>query len=179
MLRSFRMITFGLLACHAAACSTLSPEQRAVACAQTDWQRYGENDGRLGLATSERSGDFRSCADVGQPVDLTAYQTGRARGLESYCTAENGYRVAYEGRSYAQVCPPAMETDFLHGYERGLKDRPALTLSPSIGIGIGTGGARTRVGVGVGIGLFNGHFGRYRGRSSYRARHCTPSRFCW
>ncbi|MEM1299796.1 MAG: DUF2799 domain-containing protein [Pseudomonadota bacterium] len=173
MLRWFRTITFGLLACHVAACSNLSPEQRAATCAQTDWQRYGENDGRLGVATSDRAGDFRSCANVGQPVDLTAYQTGRARGLESYCTAENGYRVGYEGRSYDRVCPSATEPDFLQGYERGRQDRPALAISPGIGIGIGSGGVRTRVG--IGIGLFSGHFGR----NHYRLRHCTPGRFCW
>lgn len=172
MLRWFRIITFGLLACHAAACSTLSPEQRAAACAQTDWQRFGENDGKLGIPTSDRAAEFEDCAELGQIADLTAYQTGRSRGLETYCTAENGYRVGYEGRAYDNVCPPATETDFVQGFERGRDERPAIAISPGIGIGVGTGGVRTRVGVGVGIGLFSGygHFGRRHGRFR-RFRH--------
>ena len=177
MLRWFRIITFGLLACHVAACATVSPEQRAAACAQTDWQRFGENDGRLGVATAERADDFEACAGVGEPADLTAYQTGRTKGLEAYCTAENGYVVGREGRGYDKVCPPATEPDFLQGYDRGRAERPAIALVPGIGIGIGSGGVRTRIGIGIGLGRYHGSrhvFGRYG-----HPVHCTRSRYCW
>ncbi|MFK7941366.1 MAG: DUF2799 domain-containing protein [Paracoccaceae bacterium] len=173
MLRMFRIVTFGLLACHVAACATVTPEQRAATCAQTDWQRYGENDGRLGVPTSDRASDFEDCSGAGQPVDLTAYQTGRAKGLQTYCTAENGYQVGYEGRSYDKVCPKSSEQDFLQGYERGREERPAVAIVPGVGIGIGSGGVRTRIG--VGIGLFSGHYGRSR----HGYRHCGINRFCW
>lgn len=152
-----------------AGCATMTPEERAQACQATDWQRFGENDGRLGVPTSERADDFQDCADAGAPADLVAYQAGRRAGLVEYCTAENGYRVGYEGRRYRKVCPTDSEQDFLQGLAQGRKERP-VTVRPSFGIGIGSGGG---VGVGIGIGLFNG-FGHDR-----NCRWRPYGRGCW
>ncbi len=164
MLRTPIQITVCLLACLAAGCSTLSVEERTAACAATDWERFGQNDGRLGVTTADRASEFEDCNQLGQPVDLAAYQAGRAQGLTEYCTAPNGYQVGYDGRRYENVCPPALEQDFLQGYERGREDRPSYAVYPGIGIGVGSGGVRTRVGVGVGIGLFGANYGYGRCR---------------
>lgn len=150
-------------------CTTLSPQERAEACSQTDWQVYGENDGRLGVPTSARQEAFSDCAEVGQPVDLAAYQTGRANGLVEYCTPENGFRVGYEGRRYYNVCPPALEASFRQGYERGRRERPAVSVYPSIGIGIGSGGG-VRGGIGIGVGSFGIGPGHYWGRRHWYNR---------
>ncbi len=152
------MLSSAGLAILLSACATMSVEERTAACAGTDWQKYGVNDGTLGVPSTDRNGKFSECAELGHPADLVAYQTGRSEGLISYCTVENGYTVGYEGRDYDNVCPGATEADFLQGFERGRADRPAYALSPRIGIGIGSGG-RTRVGIGIGIGLFSGHYG--------------------
>ena len=148
-----------ILSCTAvlSACATLQPEKVAEECAATDWQRFGLNDGRLGVTTASRASAFEDCATVGQPIDLAAYQTGRSEGLVHYCTAENGYQVGYDGRRYQKVCPPTLEPDFLQGYDRGREDRPAVALYPRIGIGIASGGrVRTGIGIGIGIGSFFG-----------------------
>lgn len=139
------------------ACTTLAPEQVAQDCAGTDWERFGLNDGKLGVSTEERVGKFGDCAEVGQPADLAAYQLGRSEGLLSYCTTESGYRVGYDGLRYRSVCPPTLEPDFLQGFEKGRKDRPAVALYPRIGIGIGSGGGRVRTGIGIGIGIGSYH----------------------
>ena len=157
MTRTFRIIAVAFLAGLVSACATMTPKERAAACSATDWERYGQNDGRLGIPTSSRAGDFEDCAEVGKPVDLAAYQAGRSAGLESYCTVENGYQVGYDGRRYQKVCPPTLEPDFLQGYDQGRKERPAVALYPNIGIGIGSGGrVRTGIGIGIGIGSFYG-----------------------
>jgi len=109
----------------AAACTTLTAEQRIAACQATDWVSYGENDGILGVATAARAEKFADCAALGYPADIAAYQAGRAEGLGSYCTVENGYEVGYAGRRYSKVCPPELEPGFLQGYEQGGKERPA------------------------------------------------------
>jgi len=154
-------ITLGLIACLAAGCTSLSVEERSAACTATDWHRFGLNDGRLGVPTSDRSDQFADCTELGKPADLAAYQSGRGEGLLVFCTAENGYKIGYEGRRYENVCPPAIEPDFLQGYERGRKDRPAYALYPSIGIGVGSGGVRTRVGIGIGLFSGCGYGGRH------------------
>lgn len=160
MLSWCRVFTFGLLACHVAACSHLPPEERAATCASTDWTRYGENDGRLGVANTERADHFADCSGLGHAPDLAGYQAGRAIGLETYCTAQNGYRVGYEDGDYEGVCPPTVEPAFLRGFEQGQRERSFYAFWPRIRIGIDTGGVHTRIGVGqgVGIGFFSGYF---------------------
>ncbi len=122
----------------AAACTTLTAEQRIAACQATDWVSYGENDGILGVATAARAEKFADCAALGYPADIAAYQAGRAEGLGSYCTVENGYEVGYAGRRYRKVCPPELEPGFLQGYEQGGKERPA-DYYPYYGFGFGYG----------------------------------------
>jgi hypothetical protein len=120
----------------AAACTTLTAEQRIAACRATDWASYGRNDGVLGVATSGREEKFADCAALGYPADIAAYQAGRAEGLGSYCTVENGYEVGYAGRRYRKVCPPELEPGFLQGYQQGRKERPA-SYYPYYGFGFG------------------------------------------
>ncbi len=147
-----------------AGCTTVPPEQRAAACASTDWQRYGINDGKLGVPASERVDRFQDCAELGHPVDTAAYQAGRAEGLREYCTVENGYDVGYQGRRYDDVCPPELAPDFLQGLAQGREARPSYSLYPGLGIGIGSGGVRTGIGIGVGVGGFYDDDYYYRDR---------------
>lgn len=147
----------------AGGCSTLSVEERTAVCANSDWYRFGVNDGTLGVPSSERGSLFAECSEFGHPVDASAYQAGRAEGLKEYCTVENGYQVGYSGRRYEQICPPDLEPDFLQGYAQGRDDRPSYAVYPNIGIGIGSGGGvRTGVGIGIGVGNFYGNDCYYR-----------------
>jgi len=123
----------------AAACTTLTAEQRTAACRATDWASYGQNDGVLGVAAAERAERFADCAELGYPADLAAYQAGRAEGIGSYCTVESGYEVGRSGRSYENVCPPDSEPGFLQGYEKGRDDQPAGYLHAGYGYGYGYG----------------------------------------
>lgn len=152
------VIAIGALA-MLAGCTTVPPEQRAANCAQTDWHRYGVNDGMLGVPGSERADLFADCTRLGQPADIARYQTGHEEGLKQYCTAENGYEVGRQGRRYHDVCPTELEPDFLQGLAQGRRERPAYGVHPSIGIGIGSGGG-VRSGIGIGIGGW-GYGGRY------------------
>jgi hypothetical protein len=152
-----------LAALGAAACTTLTAEQRSAACQATDWADYGRNDGLLGVATAARADRFADCAALGYPADITAYQAARAEGLATYCTLENGYEVGYAGRRYRKVCPPEQEPGFLQGYEQGRKERPA-DYYPYYGFGFGYGYSRYP---------YFGHQFGYRGHrhDRYRRHH--------
>jgi hypothetical protein len=148
----------------AAACTTLTAEQRGAACRATDWASYGQNDGILGVATAERVEKFTDCAELGYPVDIAAYQAGRAQGLESYCTVENGYEVGRSGRIYENVCPADSQPGFLQGYEKGRDDRPTRYLYPGYGFGYGFG-----YGYGYPYPYYGfGHAGRHHGFRHHR-----------
>ncbi len=153
----------------AAACTTLTAEQRSAACQATDWASYGDSDGRLGVATAEREKKFADCAELGYPADLAAYQAGRAAGLSTYCTVESGYEVGYAGRRYRKVCPPELELGFLQGYAQGVAERPAVEVYPYYGFGFGYGYSSYRY-----FGYRFGHRG-HRGYRGYR-RHQRPQR---
>ncbi len=157
-----------LLATLAIAACVAAPEERAAACRATDWHRYGVNDGRLGVAAAARDAKFADCRSLGTAADTTAYAAGRTEGLASFCTAESGYRQGHAGRRYRKVCPPALEPDFLHGYELGRRERPSFFLVPGFSIGVGGGGVRSGVGIGVGT------YPYYHGRPCWSGwyRHC-------
>lgn len=106
-----------------AGCTRVPVQEPAEVCPAADWHEYGRNDGLLGVSAEARIELFAECRALGHPPDLDAYQAGRAEGLREYCTVENGYQVARQGRSYRDVCPPELETGFLQGYEQGRKDR--------------------------------------------------------
>lgn len=120
------------------ACATASVAERTAACQATDWASYGENDGVLGVPVGQRDKRFADCAELGHPADIAAYQAGRSRGLQTFCTLESGYEVGYSGRRYRNVCPKELEVSFLQGYEQGRRDRP-VTFYPSVGFGFGYG----------------------------------------
>jgi hypothetical protein len=154
MSRLFLALGLGALAL-AAGCATVPPEERAAACAQTDWYQYGVNDGVLGVPVSDRVDSFEDCTELGHPADVASYEAGRAEGLREYCTAESGYDVGYSGRRYEEVCPPELEADFLQGLAQGRDERPYYAIYPSIGIGIGSGHGHGGVGIGIGVGGYS------------------------
>jgi outer membrane murein-binding lipoprotein Lpp len=88
-------------------------------CAAADWRMIGYEDGLRGFP-ADRIGAHRvACAKHQITPDLAAYVEGRDRGLVEYCQPRNGYRVGLNGGGYANVCPAATETGFVHGYRWG------------------------------------------------------------
>lgn len=155
---------FGILvACGAAGCASLQQTDHTAACTAQNWERFGENDGRLGINTQDRIELFEDCNLLGQPADIAAYEAGKARGLSVYCTLENGLNVGQSGRPYAGVCNGQEELDFLQGYDVGASrysaDRPVSYVYPSLSIGLG-----------FGYGSY-GYYGFYPAYRSYRHGH--------
>ena len=98
-------------------------------------------------------------------AEIAAYQAGRAEGLRSYCTLENGYEAGYAGRRYRDVCPPELEIAFLQGYQQGRKERPR-DYYPYYGLGFGYGYSRYPY-----FGFRFGHRGYYRRHGNRGQRH--------
>ena len=134
-----------------------SVSERSAACS-TDWRAYGVTDGQLGIPASDRTDFFEDCRKLGIPVDVAAYQAGRAEGLMTYCTAESGYQAGRERRKYDDVCTGQGDIAFRQGYARGREDRPrgGGGIYPTIGLGIGGGSRRTYGGIGIGVPLYYG-----------------------
>jgi len=96
-------------------CASLSKNQ----CLQANWYEIGNRDGSLGKPRSLFQSHYDACLEYGVHADRQAYYRGRAEGLQSYCTYDNGLAQGKLGKSYKQVCPPGLEADFLAGFEKG------------------------------------------------------------
>jgi Spy/CpxP family protein refolding chaperone len=96
-------------------CATMSEDE----CLAGDWGRQGYADGRSGQPTSRLDAHTEACAKYGVVPDARSYYSAREDGLREYCTPARGFQVGREGSSYAGVCPPALEADFLPAYHDG------------------------------------------------------------
>lgn len=96
----------------------VSPAKRA--CIETDWKRVGYEEGRQG-SLAERSALQRDrCIREGVPPDTAQYEQGRKKGIEKYCTADNGYALGVKGDAYQGACPPELKRPFVDAYQKGL-----------------------------------------------------------
>ncbi|MDD2868775.1 DUF2799 domain-containing protein [Neomegalonema sp.] len=132
-----------------AGCASLPPARplSQAQCAAIDWRGVGHDDGAAGAPSTELARHVAACPGLPQE----AWAQGRAQGLMSYCTAENGYRLGRSGREYFGVCPAGPAEVFLREYERGLDfRRPTVVYAPSFGYGWGGRGPRMGWGVGWG-----------------------------
>ncbi len=96
-------------------CSTLSKGE----CVEADWYEIGFRDGRSGKPRSVLDSHRESCKKHGISPNREHYYTGRAKGINMYCTPENGFLVGKQGGYYKQVCPIHAEQDFLNSYNIG------------------------------------------------------------
>ncbi|MEW5250096.1 DUF2799 domain-containing protein [Microbulbifer sp. 2201CG32-9] len=96
-------------------CATMSEEE----CLLADWHSIGYEDGARGRDLGRLSRHRQACADHGVRPDTAAYRSGRAQGLELYCTEMRGFRLGRSGGTYNGVCPAELEWLFVQGYEVG------------------------------------------------------------
>ncbi|WP_417232569.1 DUF2799 domain-containing protein [Brevundimonas sp.] len=96
-------------------CATMSEDQ----CLAGAWGSQGYADGRSGQPVSRLEAHTEACAKYGVVPDARSYYSAREDGLREYCTPARGFQVGREGSSYADVCPPHLEADFLPAYRDG------------------------------------------------------------
>jgi hypothetical protein len=87
-------------------------------CAGADWTALGFADGQSGERAKMFEARARDCS-TGPAPDLAAYQAGRARGLEAYCTPQGAFDAGKAGEDYRGVCPREAEIAFMISFEQG------------------------------------------------------------
>lgn len=88
-------------------------------CLNADWQLIGFEDGNFGKNESSISRHRKECAKHGVTPDLTAYREGHFNGSKRFCTANNGFYLGHQGKSYNRSCPAQLEAIFLDGFTDG------------------------------------------------------------
>ena len=88
-------------------------------CLHADWQIIGYEDGARGYAGTRIGVHRKACAKHGVAPDMAAYEAGRLKGLQEWCTPRNGYRLGLKGNRYNGVCPQSLESPFIEAMGRG------------------------------------------------------------
>ncbi len=96
-------------------CATLSKGE----CIEADWYKIGFIDGKNGKPRSVLNSHRESCKKHGVTPNREHYYIGRSKGINTYCTPENGFLIGKQGGYYKQVCPIHSEQDFLNAYNLG------------------------------------------------------------
>ncbi len=114
-----RYLIFGGMAAvllSLASCNTMSKDE----CRVADWRVVGDTDGAAGHDPQSRFADHvRSCAKSGATPDQTLWYEGYQTGIRRYCTPLGGASAGESGRTYHNVCPPELNSDFMRGYSLG------------------------------------------------------------
>lgn len=109
-----------------ASCSTISKEE----CKVGDWAGIGREDGSQGRSKKRFYDYVEECGEYGVRPDHKSYKKGYAKGIKSYCTAENGWQEGRAGKIYQKVCPKKLAKSFQKGYRAG---RRAYKMTEQIG----------------------------------------------
>ncbi len=110
-----RLIIGALMASSLVGCASMTPEQ----CQSANWHDVGYQDGKDGNDPSIVDDYATDCLEANVVVNKSQWQQGFKQGTEVYCSADNGYKVGSEGRTYYNVCH---DEQFLKNYQLGKKE---------------------------------------------------------
>jgi hypothetical protein len=120
------MLFVAIAALLISGCASMGKDE----CLHADWQIIGYEDGARGYPGTRIGVHRKACAQHGVTPDMAAYEAGRNKGLQAWCTPRNGYRLGLKGNRYNGVCPEDLEGPFteamgrgraVHGYEKQVK----------------------------------------------------------
>ena len=113
----FRLLIIVVALGVLAACATLTERE----CVAGDWHSVGLEDGAKGRLTSFFVRHVKACGKHGVTPVKSDWLEGRERGLLTYCTPANAYRVGRRGTRISPVCSPWAEVAMIAPHVHGLR----------------------------------------------------------
>jgi len=114
-----------LLASLVTACQSTSSERStdvSTLCSNDNWNELGKKMALAGKSVRTFNTYKDECGDRLPATAKETYLTGFRVGLKEFCTYENGYKSAEQGKQNNKSCPLELRTAFDHGYKKGAKD---------------------------------------------------------
>lgn len=119
-----------LFAAVLSGCAALSEEE----CQFADWDAIGQGDGRNGQ-TVEQFQDYTSaCNRFGIAPDFAAWERGRQKGLQTFCTPQGVYAAGLRNRGSVAECGFDSDLARIHSAARrfALIDRQARSAESAL-----------------------------------------------
>lgn len=98
-------------------CASMSEKD----CLHANWFDQGYRDGRQGYPLTRVEDHREACGKIGIVPDTMNYRNGHGRGVLEYCTPQNAVVEGRAGRPYRNVCPAALEREFLTNHQLGMR----------------------------------------------------------
>lgn len=122
----FRLVVLALMSLTAlASCASMSEEE----CQVANWEARGLSDGTNGRSIGAFQRFENACARYTIAPDFEAYQQGRLRGLEQFCTPEGVYAAGLRGVGQPAECGSRPELFRIHGVTSRYADSRGLLLN--------------------------------------------------
>jgi len=115
-------------------CASMSKKE----CMNANWESVGYSDGSRGAHYTQLEKHRQSCVEYQVVPDSAAYQHGWEQGIRRYCTIDNGYRAGQSGKTYNNICPADVASDYISGWREGIR----RYCTPENGLRHGLGGKR-------------------------------------
>ena len=113
-MKKLTYICFLVLIC---VCSSLSIEY----CIQKNWYKLGISDAKDGVAKPKTSEYRSSCSEHGVQIKSMEYLKGFEKGLEEYCTYNNGLESGKNVEDAHSLCEEA-NPKYKQGYNKGFRE---------------------------------------------------------
>lgn len=88
-------------------------------CRAGDWETIGYRDGTSGFGETRLLAHQEACGEFSIVPDRELYRQGHARGLASYCTADNGYQAGLSGKNLNRYCAQELREPFASAHADG------------------------------------------------------------
>lgn len=82
----------------------------------------GFTDGSAGKSLNDINSRSTVCAAASTRLRLNEYKPGWQKGIQSFCTYENGNLLGQQGKPLPDVCPASLQADFSAGWNKGKGD---------------------------------------------------------
>tara|TARA_B100001079_G_scaffold130641_3_gene112043 strand:+ start:2030 stop:2629 length:600 start_codon:yes stop_codon:yes gene_type:complete len=103
-----------LTAVYLSGCHTLNRKE----CETADWESIGLRDGLKGETLAHFNKHQKACDRFDLLADRANWESGRRKGLETYCEPVNGFYVGRAGKVYHGVCG-AGAAEFRENHRKG------------------------------------------------------------
>ncbi len=113
----YKCLTIALLSITISACNTTPDLISNDDCINNNWVDTGYNTAISGKSVRHFNSYIEQCGEKLADNAKATYIEGFKKGIQEYCTYENGYEVGSKSKLNSNTCPYELRTEFNKGYK--------------------------------------------------------------
>lgn len=110
-----KIIGLLLISLTLVACATMNANE----CSVANWYEIGYEEGSRGYHPNRFTKHRKACAKHGFAANFSEYKAGHGKGVRTYCTPQQGYRLGKINSGFPSICPADLTANVRKGYDLG------------------------------------------------------------